>query len=83
MFGVACIACLFTLRFGIVCGAIGCILSCPLFYILASTIPWGSVISIAPYGNWRYTFSAMLVLIISAAHSSRQLWLLFRSRAAR
>jgi hypothetical protein len=36
-------------------------------------IPWGSVISIFPYSNWRDLLSAILALVVSSGYTLNQL----------
>lgn len=76
----ACILSLFTLRAGVVCGLSGSILSWPCFFVAITAIPWGSVVSIFPYSNWRFLLTAILALVVSSAYSVNRLRVLLRGR---
>ena len=80
LFAAACILSLFTLRVGVVCGLGGGILSWPVFAIAIPRIPWGSVVSIFPYSNWRYVLTAILALVVSSAYTVNRLRVLLRGR---
>jgi hypothetical protein len=67
LFVVACVLCLFSLQFGIVCGLLAGILSWPYFAIQAFGAPWGNLIWFARYRP--DTLAAICVLILSSAYS--------------
>ena len=72
--------CLFSLRLGIICGLVAGILSWPLFGIELPRIPWARIFSILPYANWRYTFAALGMLVISSVYSLVPMRLLIDQR---
>ena len=76
----ACILSLFTLRVGVVCGLGGSILSWPCFAVAMPTIPWGSVVSIFPYSNWRFLLTSILALVVSSTYSVNRLRVQLRGR---
>jgi hypothetical protein len=43
------------------------------FGIQLPRISWGSVFSVLPYANWRYTFAALVMLVISSVYSLVQI----------
>jgi len=78
LFAIACISSLFTLRFGTVCALAASVLAWPYFANALTAIPWGSLVSVLPYANWRYELTAILLLAVSSVYSAAHAWQLFR-----
>lgn len=68
LFGAACILTLFSMRPGTICALFAAFLSWPYFAIGMRTIPWRKIISVLPYANWKYLFTAILALLIVSAY---------------
>jgi hypothetical protein len=81
LFAVACVLSVFSLRLGIVCALVACILSWSYFCIQLSIIPWGDLIWFARYRPG--TLAAILSLIVSSAYSVIMARLVFRPSSAK
>jgi hypothetical protein len=80
LFAVACVSCIFSPRFGIVCALAACILSWPFFSgnLFAILKVWRSLFSVVHYSNWGDSLAAVVTLIISSIYSLSRLPLLFQ-----
>jgi len=78
--GLACILSLVTVRGGAVCGLIGGAITLPYFGLLATGVPWGHLVSVLPYANWRYIVTAVVAVLLSTAYSVFCISRLHRSR---
>ena len=68
LFVAACILTLFSGRTGTICALVAAVMSWPYFAVGMPSIPWGKIISVLPYANWKFLFTAILALLIASAY---------------
>jgi hypothetical protein len=79
LFACACIASLFSVRMGVICGLGASTLALPYFVLLARAVPWGNLFSALPHAEWRYVLTAIVALACSIIYSITSVSRAFRS----
>jgi hypothetical protein len=78
VFAVASLLSLFSLRFGLVCSIVACVLSWPLFGPLLYFLPWTELPRALGYANWGPELIALLTLMVAHIYSAFKLRALLR-----
>jgi hypothetical protein len=77
-FAIASLLSLFSLRFGLACAIVACVLSWPFFGPLLYFFPWKELPSALGYANWGPEFIALLTLMGAHIYSAFKLRALLR-----